>query len=293
MLISSRVTNNIYISIASYMDEELYATVDSLYRNASKPQNLYISILSQDTDHPDLQPIFDEFKIKNFSYDKINYKLSRGVGFARYITQQKLSLKYKYYLQIDSHTRFEKNWDTRLISDYERLQKVWGKFIFSSYPPAYEYVNDEVVLIQNGRVPPVVKIVNNDSFCKFEARYTDYFGGTQGQRTGYFCAGLAFGYTKYFLQVPYDPNIYFQGEEQTMSVRFFERAIDIVCPPDLYLYHDYVGLKRKRHWDTNKAQKDLQGPSSDRVELILDGFMQDRYSLLEGSYDLFTLMYIQ
>lgn len=293
MLLPPTMSKTIYVSIASYMDQELYATVDSLFRNAKRPKNIFLSVFSQDITHPDLQPIFDEFGIKSFQYDKINYVLSRGVGFARAHTQKKLSPRYRYYLQVDSHTRFEQDWDTRLINDYEVGQRKWGKYIYSSYPPGYEYKNNKVVFIENDRIPPAVEIKPTLDFRHFEAKYCNYVGGTQGQLTGYFCAGLAFGYTNYFLEVPYDPNIYFQGEEQTMSVRFFEKGTKIVAPHDLYLYHDYVGTKRKRQWETNTSREQMQKNSEDRVDLILRGYMRDKYSLDLESFIMFSDTYIK
>lgn len=293
MLISQRYRNQIYVSIASYMDYELEPTIQSLLESAAKPQNLYISVCAQDNEFPDLDKLFKKFGVSNYTYMKLNYALSRGVGFARHITQQDLTSDYKYYLQVDSHTQFEDNWDIRLIKDYEKMHKRFGKMILSSYPPGYEVNGPEITLIPNGRIPPVVDIRATDDYLRFEAKYTDYVGGSEGQVTGYFCAGLAFGYSAYFLEVPYDPNIYFNGEEQTMSIRFWKNNTLIVCPADIYLYHDYVGNNRKRHWDTNTQKDTLMANSRERVKYILTGYMRDQYSIEPFDYERFADLYVK
>ena len=292
MLISQRYKNLIYISIASFMDYELEPTIQSLLEEADKPQNLYISVCAQDNEFPDLEKIFQKYKVAGFNYIKLDYHLSRGVGFARYITQQQLSDKYKYYLQVDSHTQFEKSWDTRLIKEYAKIHDRFGKSIISSYPPGYEVNDNEVSLFPNGRIPPVVNIKPTEGYLRFEAKYCDYVGGTEGQSTGYFCAGFAFGYSKYFLEVPYDPSIYFNGEEQTMSIRFWKHGTNIVCPSDIYLYHDYKGNRRKRHWDVNPNKDEMIKTSSDRVDMILRGFMQDKYSLQRFDLELWAITHV-
>ena len=273
------------------MDYELEPTIKSLLEEAKYPKNLFVSLCVQDNEFPDLETLFENFGV-SYNYEKMNYLDSRGVGFARHRAQMHLSDKYKYYLQVDSHTQFEKNWDIRMIKDYEAMHKNFGKCIMSSYPPAYEVDGNEVSLFQNGRIPPVVKIVDSDTETLFEAKYTNYIGGTEGQVTGYFCAGLAFGYSAYFLKVPYDPNIYFQGEEHTMSIRFWRNDILIVCPPDIYLYHDYKGNNRKRHWDTNPMKDKLMRDSTERVKYILAGFMRDKYSIGQFDYGMWANKYL-
>ena len=77
-----------------------------------------------------------------------------------------------------------------------------------------------------------------------------------------------------------------------MSVRFYENNIAIVCPPDLYLYHDYVGEKRKRHWETNSNLESLQKASADRVDMILQGYMKDKWSIQENTFTRFEVDYM-
>ena len=266
------------------MDLELYRTVEDLFYKAANPGLVYVSIFSQDDEHPDLSPIFEKYNITDFNYEKIDYRDSSGVGFARSQTQKNLSEKYKYYLQIDSHTRFKHGWDTMMINDYEKMHSHWGPMIASSYPPAYEYDSDgEETFIDNDGEVPLVKIVESpNKQIRFESKYCYNPEPRYGSESGYYCAGQVFGYVKYIMQVAYDPSMYFNGEEQTMSVRFFDKGIKIIAPPRTYIYHDYVGSKRKRNWDKVEKWKYFDGFSVKRLNDVFDGVATDVLSLENG-----------
>ena len=79
--------DKIFVSIASYRDQELIDTVFSILRQAKDSSRLFLSIFSQDEVHPDLSGIFKTFNIENYSYEKIHYSNAKGVGYTRSKTQ--------------------------------------------------------------------------------------------------------------------------------------------------------------------------------------------------------------
>lgn len=277
--------DKIYVSIASYLDGELSNTVYSMLEKADNPQRVFAYIYSQDTDdgHPKLENLFDFFNVKEYFYHKTNYLNARGVGFARHITQQALNESFKYYLQVDSHTQFVKGWDTLLINEYERCQIFWGKFIFTSYPLGYDYHKSGNYVFPENQEPPAVNIRHSPAVFKFEPKYTSYVEGNNGQETGYFCAGQAFGYSKYFIQVPYDKNIYFQGEEQTLSIRMYSSGIRLIAPSKTFLYHDYNGINRKRHWEKNENWEAIDEQSNRRIESFFDGTIDKEFGIVSDT----------
>jgi hypothetical protein len=263
------------------MDLELEPTIVDMLEKADNPQNLFISVFSQDNVHPDLEPIFNKYNIK-FSYRKTTTQSARGAGFARYMTREALDLNsYKYYLQIDSHMRFDQSWDSHLINSYERLKPVWGEYLFSTYPPSYEYDENGKVLLMNGPIPPCVELLRNKEFYRFEPKYTEYTGGDIGQETAYFCAGFVFGYREIFDRAKHDPLIYFNGEEQLMSIRYHQRDIKIVCPPYVPIYHDYDGVHRKRIWEVNPEIDKLKKLSKFRVLEFFADMLDDQFGITD------------
>jgi hypothetical protein len=270
----------IYVSIASFMDKELKKTVVSLLSNARNPENIFLYILSQDNVHPDLEKILKRYEVLGYKYEKVLPESSKGVGHARYITRSFLSKSYTYYLQIDSHSIFEWKWDVKLIRDYEKAEKKWERFIFTSYPPGYDYIDGFPVKTSSSDPPPIVGIRPIlETPTRYEPKYIQYSGDEYGQETGYFCGGLGFGRSEHFLQVPYDPEIYFNGEEQTQSIRFFENGIKLVCPPNIYLYHNYNGDMRQRHWQVVQGWENLDKLSQNRLNSFFTVSSNSEYSL--------------
>jgi hypothetical protein len=231
----------IFVSIAAYMDLELYQTVKSLLENSSGKNNITVSVYSQNKIHPDIDSLKEKFNF-NLIYVKTDEKNARGVCYARFISNSFLDISYDYFLQIDSHTLFSRFWDKDIIFQYEKSQKYFNKkIIFSTYPYAYRYIEGNPVMIDEDQ-PNSIAIQKVSDFWKYKAMYKNYEGDQYGEITNYFCGGFAFGKAEYFIDNPYDKLIYIEGEEITMSIRMRCKDIFIVAPPTNYLYHNYVGL---------------------------------------------------
>jgi hypothetical protein len=275
-----KVVDSIFVSIASFRDAELTNTIYSLLSQAKDLSKIHVCVFSQDEDdkHPKLESLFDLFGVSDYTYKKINYKDSSGVGYARNYVQQFIKPEHDFFLQIDSHSRFIQDWDALLIEDYNRCHDHWqDKIILSCYPMGFVYDKFGNFSVSDFVSPTAVKgVFWKDTVLKYNCRYTEYTGQDVGMLTGYFCAGMVFGKTELFIDTPYDPKIYFNGEEQTLSIRFYEKGVKIIAPPNNYLYHDYDGKKRKRQWDGDPDQhKELDISSAKRVEDFYECRIED------------------
>ena len=108
--------SKIFVSIASYRDPELLPTLKNLLENCAEPENLHICIGWQHSEEDKWDTLKKYVKDKRFTILDIDHKDSMGVCWVR----SKIQEYYRdedYYLQLDSHHRFEKNWDTTL-KDY-------------------------------------------------------------------------------------------------------------------------------------------------------------------------------
>ena len=283
----------IYVSICSYLDTELYGTVKDLLEKSSKENKLFLCVYSQDSIFPDLESLCNQYDAE-IVYIKINYKYARGTGHARKVTQMFLEESYDYYLQIDSHTLFTENWDSLLINQYEKSKKFFGKMIFSTYPWAYEYENEKIVL-KNQKTPISLTIKNTEDFWKYRPDYKEYRGNEYGEIHGYYCAGFVFSNLENILEVPWDDHIHINGDEITMSIRFSFNNTLIVAPPENYIYHNYVGLKdftdkRKRIYDVVYFGKDdnlkkrsifYENRGEERIKHFFSGKIKDIYGVPE------------
>jgi len=48
--------------------------------------------------------------------------------------------------------------------------------------------------------------------------------------------------------VPYDPNIYFHGEEITVALRAYTWGYDLFHPTEVLSWHYYIRKEHPRHW---------------------------------------------
>jgi len=271
--------DKVYVAIASYKDKELIDTVYSLFRKAKHPDRIFVSVFSQDEEHPKLENIFSLFNIKDFHYEKVHFSEAKGVGYARSKTQERLSLDFKYYLQIDSHTRFIQDWDSILISEYNDSLGFWKiPILFSSYPLPYTYdkCGNEQLHFNEGANIITIKPVEGSLLYKADYETKNIL--EQGEHHGHFCAGFVFSLSENILKVPYDTNIYFLGEEHTMSIRFFCEDIYVIAPKRSYVYHHYYGEKtREKHWEIDPNWGEYERSSFDRITKFflldnLDGY---------------------
>ena len=275
----------IYVSIASYRDLELGFTIYDMLDKAKNPKRLFISIFDQDESHIDLSGIFKKFGVTSYVHKKVHYSKSNGIGHARSETHKNISPSHKYYLQIDSHMRFDQDWDKDLIKDYEECREMWGKYIFSSYPQAYEYdENREIVKLGEGSGNKLKIVACNKPYV-FEAVYDDIVKSYYGEETGYFCGGFAFGYTN--LIIPNNKFIYFNGEEQLISVKLFENNTKVVAPYRNYLYHDYDGELRIRNWERNEDWQEKEEKGRKTLHDFFGAIMIKPYGVTMATLDAF------
>lgn len=113
------MNSNIFISIAAYEEIDLVKTINNCLKNAKDPQNLFFGISLQYKDEPDLSFIKDQSLVIRFDP---NIRLGKSPGIIKIRSEiRKLHNDQAYFLQIDSHTSFSKNWDEKLIQDIEEL----------------------------------------------------------------------------------------------------------------------------------------------------------------------------
>ena len=140
--------SKIYISIASYRDPQLLPTIHDCINNATNPENLVFGIAWQHSEE-DVWDNLGEFRHDTrFRIANIDYKDSKGACWARSEIHN-LYGGEEYYLQLDSHHRFIKGWDTECIKMIKQLQKKGHKKpLLTSYISSFNPDNDPAGRVQ-------------------------------------------------------------------------------------------------------------------------------------------------
>ena len=242
----------IFVQIASYRDPQLIPTIDDMLDNAKYPENLRIGICHQY--HPE-----DEFSnLTKYRLDDrfriidVLYSESKGACWARHQIQQVYSGE-TYTLQIDSHMRFEQDWDETLIEMINQLQKDgYKKPLLTGYVPSYDPDNDP-----DGRVNAPWRM----SFDRFIPEGAVFFLPetipnweqlSSPVPARFYSAHFCFTLGQFSEEVQHDPEFYFHGEEISIGVRAFTHGYDLFHTHKVVIWHEYTRKGRTKQWDDDK-----------------------------------------
>jgi hypothetical protein len=272
----------IFVSIASYRDKELIKTVNSCLSKAKNPENIKIGICWQYDEEEDITALDNIEQVQSY---KIYWKDVEGsVCWARSLIQQKFFNNEKYYFQIDSHTLFAQDWDEILINIYNQLPT--NKAIISVGPPYYYDLNAEGALnyLEWESVELIEGIYRDNIIQK---QKLDTIGGlhfmygflpaediSKPIPARHISAALLFTIGQWVRDVPYDSDLYFAGEEPTLTLRSYTKGYDIFNPNKFVIWHlKYNFPNRKRHWNTfdQSTIDTLSSKSSQKYYKIVNG----------------------
>lgn len=275
---------SIFISIASYRDPELVRTVKSAIDNAANPEDLFFGIVLQEFDKfaPDLS------FIPNLALTTIHPKYARGAGYAR-AKAMELYNNQDYYLQIDSHTIFEKNWDTLCIDQLNKAKAIANndKVMLSYFPPPF-YVesNNKISIVKNNKKQVPYATKQKPMLTKrgeWTAERVQLSNKTMPEVSTTILAGFVFAPGNIVKELPYDPELSFFGEELCFAVRAWTRGWDIYSPCVTILYHFYTREGYSKIWkDRNLREiswKELENNSKEKQKRILCGIEEGVYGV--------------
>lgn len=235
--------DTIFVQIASYRDSELQYTLQDLFAKAKRPENIFVGICHQyDMKGDEDKHLFEIpfTKPKQLRIDEVDYRESQGCCWARNRVQ-KLCKDEKWTLMIDSHTRFEKDWDNVLVNEIkEQIKKnETNKIVLTAYAAGFDYNNE------NQRD---VKYSNNIYGMKlsFDSGCVKCIGVSAIKKyisIAGFSAGFAFSTTNFIKIIPYDTKLFFLGEEPTIALRLFTNGWKILNFNKNIIYHLYNNKK--------------------------------------------------
>ncbi len=263
----------IFVQIAAYRDPELPFTIADLFSKAKYSDEIRVGICNQGTPSDWRHEILADDRVRQV---KVPFHESMGTCWAR-SQVQKLYEGEEFTLQLDSHHRFVQDWDSILT---ESLQKIdCAKPLFTAYLPHYEGYGEETVAAQSGPGKQVFSKFDEDGIVHFLASGFEPGEGIFPVKARFTSGHFIFGPGKFVEEVPYDPVIYFTGEEITMAVRAYTHGYDLFHPTKAVAYHKYGRAADRRHWDDHSPAErpnaeshwaDYQAKSVGRIHAVLE-----------------------
>jgi glycosyltransferase involved in cell wall biosynthesis len=242
----------IFVQIAAYRDPQLEPTIKNMLENAKRPKNLRVGICRQY--NPDDQfDLLEEYrKDKRFRILDVLYSDSKGVCWARNQVQQ-LYEGEEYTLQIDSHMRFEKDWDDTLIKMVKQLQKKgFEKPLLTGYVSSFDPDNDPAGRVQEPWRMAFDRFIPEGAVFFLPETIPGWQQMKEPVTARFYSAHFAFTLGQFSTEVQHDPEFYFHGEEISIAVRAYTHGYDLFHPHKVVIWHEYTRKGRTKQWDDDK-----------------------------------------
>ncbi|MCV2369340.1 UDP-N-acetylglucosamine-transferase [Roseateles oligotrophus] len=281
--------DSIFISIASFCDPLLEFTIRSALTQALRPERVFIGVVDQQS--AELRLHIPDPYAQQLRLVHLHPLEARGPCWARAIAMS-LYQGERWFLQVDSHTWFEPGWDERLLRWGHACQAINPRCLITAYPNPFQ-MQDGQPVAQLVAKQVLAHVVKTD--CAFTAdNPVLYFEAvpvaTEQPVLGlHIAAGCLFAPGELVNALPYDPFLYFHGEEQAFALRAWTRGWDIFHVPAVPLYHHYVGPNgsgRAMHWspELDQQRRVRSGVLSDAANIRLANLLWHGHDL--GRYGL-------
>ena len=242
----------IFIQVASYRDPQLIPTIESALENAKKPKNLVFGIARQYHSEDGFDNLDKYRKDKRFRILDIPYLEAKGACWARNQIQQLYSGE-TYTLQIDSHMRFEKNWDDEMIKMIKQLQKKGHKKpLLTGYVSSFNPDNDPQERIKEPWRMVFDRFIPEGAVFFLPETIPGWQDLKEPITSRFYSAHYCFTLGEFAVEVQHDPEYYFHGEEISIAARAYTHGYDLFHPHKVLIWHEYTRRGRTKQWDDDK-----------------------------------------
>lgn len=254
----------IFISVACMDDQEITSTVNSAISNATISSRIHVGIgllAMEKATLKTVKALSRKHKNVKFSYEKqVHNNLSTlGVGKGR-MRAQKLYSDQDYFLQVDSHTYFDKGWDSQLIDLFKEACNLIGddNLVITCIPPGYTNTPSftPVIEIQDVRYASYHK---QELFVDVVPKWNDWSLTETGVSKDRLVpsvkanSAMLFGNKEFAKDTGINEEAFFYDEEVVYSINLVGRGIALVFPniqnfPIYHLDSDYITYGHDRYF---------------------------------------------
>ncbi len=241
---------SLFVSIAAYRDADLARTIADCVARARYPHDLRFGVCWQ---HAPGDPPPPEIAPARLRRIDVPWRESGGACWAR---AQAMSLweGEEHFLQIDSHHRFAEGWDALLFDQADRSGE--ARPLLTTYALGFD--PDAPLPAATAPTDMAFSRFTAEGIPQYISRVRRDWNGRPGPVRARFVSGhLIFTLGRFVEEVPYDPELYFIGEEISIAVRAFTHGYALLHPSVHILWHEYGRRQRVMHWDDHLPGRDL------------------------------------
>ncbi len=237
--------SDVYVQIPAYKDQELAATLRSLFRRASHPERLRVRVAWQYGEHERLPR--DILRLSRLEIDAVPATESEGPNWARCRLQSSWNSE-RYTLFLDSHHRFVDGWDDLAITMLEDVRSGGVELpMLTAYLPAY----DPSFPRHRRRCPYKIYPLEREDGVLTRLTSMPILGWKDLQApvpAQFLSLHFLLADGRFNSDVKLDPTIYFFGDEVYTSLRAFAAGYRFFHPHRLIGWHAYDRSARTPHW---------------------------------------------
>jgi hypothetical protein len=257
-----------FVAIPAYRDRELAPTLLDLFDKAHAPGRLRVVVAWQRGPRERLPKALS--RIRNLELITIRASDSQGPNWARQLLQRRYDHE-PFTLLLDSHHRFVTGWDTKVLRMFEGLRQTVAKPILTAYLPPYDPARDPL-----GRTHKVMKIYPLERSQGLLTHLTGrpvalWRSLTRPFRADFASLHFLFAEGRFHHDIPFDPSIYFFGDEVFTGLRAFTHGYDLYHPHTLVGWHLYDRATRATHWDDHAEWRRAEARSYAKMRRIVAG----------------------
>ena len=278
----------IFVQIASYRDPQLVSTLKDMIANAKRPKNLRFGIARQFNPEDKFDDLTEYKNDKRFRILDIPFEESKGVCWARNLTQQVYEGE-EYTMQIDSHMRFAPNWDDEMIKMVKQLQKKGHKKpLLTGYVSSFDPENDPAGRVQEPWRMVFDRFIPEGAVFFLPETIPGWRDMKEPVTARFYSAHYAFTLGQFSTEVQHNPEYYFHGEEISLAVRSYTWGYDLFHPHKVIAWHEYTRKGRTKQWDDDKewVNKNNHCHKRNRALFAVDGECRCEFNF--GPYDFGT-----
>jgi hypothetical protein len=280
--------DKIFVQLASYRDPQLIPTIEDMLEKADNPKIFNFGICWQYDETEDIKRYDNR---GNFRVRKFHYSESKGLGWARNITNR-LYRSEPLVLQLDSHHRFVKGWDTMMLEDFYQAKMVSKRPILTTYLTPFEVGQDPETYELSPCLMSQYEFSQDKLLMSRPYHIMDHKERTHVIRARTMSGHFFLADGSFLKEVPYDPDMYFGGyvEETTLSLRSFTNGYDFFSPYRQYIWHEYTRNGRPKHWEDHGTESKTKMTSGERDMFARKKtrqlFGQEDNGIVMGRYDI-------
>jgi hypothetical protein len=275
----------IFVHIPAYRDPELLPTIKSALENAKYPDRLVFGICHQFNKNDKFATDIDEFRLDSrFRIIDMDYTEAKGLPFARYQVNTML-LNEEYVLQLDSHHRFNVDWDSTLIEMHDGL-KAEGvkKPLLAGYLPFYDPANDPDLRTKEPWQSVASCFYPHGTLFIRPAGFRNLSDIKKPAPARFLSGHFCFGDNHWATTIKHDSDIFFSGEEINLTVRSYTHGYDIYHPHKVVIWHSMARKERDGIlvWDDQAKRGENWSDSQTKSRSKIRQLLQTEYN----GYDL-------